>query len=190
MTVIINKYTLTLVLLVLLGTFFYIAFDYMSDEGSASPSSILIENAAETSVTDGELATGTEKDFLQKVEENGSGEGVEFFVEYRLERERVRSRQIELLQQIVENPNSVAETRQEAQQKLLEIITYFEQELQLENMIIAKGYNDTVLFIQPNQAVAVVNQKELTEQDVTIIADIIANITGHKIENIVIIPKG
>jgi stage III sporulation protein AH len=190
MTVITNKYTLSLVLLVLFGTFFYVAYDYVTDGLDATPTSVPVENLEETTVTEGELSEGPEANFLKEVEKKGSGDGVEFFVEYRLERDRVRSRQIELLQQIVENPNSVAETRQEAQQKLLDITTYLEQELQLENMIIAKGYNDTVLFIQPNQVVAVINQKELTEQDVTIIADIIANTTGHKMEDIIIVPKG
>ncbi len=182
MTIITNKYTLSFVLLILIGIFFYAAYGYVSDVEDISTST-LDENTEVVNEKNDNI------DFLKDMEDNAVN-GIEFFVEYRLQRDRVRSKQIELLQQIVENPNSVAETRQEAQQKLLNITTHLEQELQLENMIIAKGYKDTVIFIQPAQVVCVINKKELSKQDVTIIADILMNTTEQKEENIIIIPKG
>ncbi|MBO8168195.1 MAG: SpoIIIAH-like family protein [Thermoanaerobacteraceae bacterium] len=127
-----------------------------------------------------DLLTQTEK--LAKEDRN-------FFVEYRLERDRVRSQQIQLLKDIVQNPNSVSETRQEAQAVLLEITKRMEKELQLENLITAKGYEDAVLFIQPSGVTVIVKSEQLSQEDVTRICDIVSRSTGHDLKDIVVIPK-
>lgn len=113
----------------------------------------------------------------------------EFFIEYRLERDRTRSRQIELLQNIVNNPNSSESERQEAQRKILEISTTLEQELKLENLIKAKGYQDAALFIQPASVIVIVNAHDFSTDDATKISDLVSQTTGHKLEQIRIIPK-
>lgn len=127
-------------------------------------------------------------ELLEKVDKLAQGDK-DFFVEYRLERDRVRSQQVELLKDIVQNPSSVAETRQEAQAVLLEITRRMEKELQLEHLITAKGYQDAVLFIQPNAVTVIVKNDQLNQEDVTRIADIVSRSTGHDIKDIVVIPK-
>ncbi len=124
-----------------------------------------------------------EKDLRKKT-------GEEFFVEYRLERERTRGRQLELLQQIVDNPNSAAESKQEAQDRIIEIARRMELEMQLENLIKAKGFEDTAVFIQSDSATVIVDKKELEEPDVAKIADLVSRHTGLEMAQIVIIPKG
>ncbi|WP_366922484.1 SpoIIIAH-like family protein [Metallumcola ferriviriculae] len=127
-------------------------------------------------------------ELLEQVDKLAQGDK-DFFVEYRLERDRVRSQQIELLKDIIQNPSSVAETRQEAQAVLLEITRRMEKELQLEHLITAKGYEDAVLFIQPSGVTVIVKNTQLSQEDVTKIADVVSRSTGHDIKDIVVIPK-
>lgn len=115
--------------------------------------------------------------------------GDDFFVEYRLERDRVRSRQISLLREIVDNPNSLAENRSEAQRQLLDITRRLEQELELENLILAKGYKEGVVFLQPMAGTIVLRKLELKQSDIVKIADLVSRITGLDLERITIIPK-
>lgn len=113
----------------------------------------------------------------------------DFFVNYRLDRERVRGQQVELLQGVVEDPNSDAAMRKEAQNKLIKLSDNMDKELQLETLIKAKGFNDAALFIQPETATAILEKEGLTEGEVASVADIISRVTGHNLEDIVVIPK-
>ncbi|GAW94164.1 SpoIIIAH-like family protein [Calderihabitans maritimus] len=154
------------------------------------------ETALRDSGTEREQQKLGEEDLQEKLtpvpaaKELESGSGDEFFVEYRLERDRIRSQQVQLLREVVDNPNSVAETRQEAQNRILEITQRMEQELQLENLIVAKGYKDAVVFIEPDSVTVIVHEKNLTQTDAAKIADLVSRYTDHKLEDIVIIPKG
>lgn len=113
----------------------------------------------------------------------------DYFVNYRIEREKVRSQQIELLREIVDNPNSVSEVRKNAQEKMLTITQNMENELKLENLIKAKNYQDAVVLIQPESVMVVIKILELAVGDGTKIADIVANTTGHNYEDIIITTK-
>lgn len=114
----------------------------------------------------------------------------DYFIEYRLQRDKVRSQEIKMLENIVNNPNSTAEARQEAQRRLLDITTEMEQELELEAVLEAKGYPETVVFIRSEEVTVVVNTPELSPEEATRIADVVSRSTGKKLEDIVIIPKG
>ncbi|MDW7674946.1 MAG: SpoIIIAH-like family protein, partial [Bacillota bacterium] len=71
-----------------------------------------------------------------------------YFMEYKLERDRIRSRQIDILREIVNNPNSISENRMEAQQRLFRISDNVEKELELESLLAAKGLEHTAVLIQ------------------------------------------
>lgn len=113
----------------------------------------------------------------------------DFFANYRLDRERVRGQQVELLQGVINDPNSDAAIRKEAQNKLIQISESIDQELQLEALIKAKGFTEAALFIQPDSATAILIKDGMAESDVTVVADIISRVTGHNLEDIVVIPK-
>ncbi|MBC7342208.1 MAG: SpoIIIAH-like family protein [Clostridia bacterium] len=113
----------------------------------------------------------------------------DFFIEYRLQRDRLRSQHLQLLKEIINNPNSSNESRQDAQNQLLELSRLAEQELEVENLIKAKGYPEAVVFIEPNSATVVVGSKNWQGEDANRIADIVARATSLTLEDIVIIPK-
>lgn len=113
----------------------------------------------------------------------------DFFVEYRIQRDRLRSQHLELLKEIINNPNSSNENRQDAQNRLLELSRLAQQELEVENLIKAKGYTEAVVFIEPKSATVVVGSKNWQAEDANRVADIVARATSLALEDIVIIPK-
>ena len=119
----------------------------------------------------------------------GTSREDDFFADYRLERERVRAQQVEMLNSLIADPNSSAATRQDAQKKLMDITESMERELQLENLIKAKGYTEAAMFIQSGSATAILKKEGMMEEDVAVAADIISRVTGYNLENIVVIPK-
>jgi len=180
MTIITNRYTLGLILVALFSAMLYIGYMELKPYNEA----LILETAI-----------SQENEHLGWLNENyvnlsKLSDDAVFFVEYRLDRDKIRGKQLELLKKIVEDPNSVAETRQEAQQKIIQITNYLEQELQLEKLIKAKGFKDAVVFIQPQSVTAVVNQREFTKDEIAQITDLITTVTGQSIENIYLIPNG
>ncbi len=111
-----------------------------------------------------------------------------YFVEYKLERDRIRSRQIEILREIVNNPNSVSENRMEAQQRLFLVSDNMEKELELENLLTAKGFSQTAVLIQPSVVTIVVGKTNLNHEEIARIADVAVKTTNFDLENIVIVP--
>ncbi|MGI6712995.1 MAG: SpoIIIAH-like family protein [Bacillota bacterium] len=113
----------------------------------------------------------------------------DYFVNYRIEREKIRSHQIEILEEIVNNPNSISEAKKQAQDKLLALTQTMENELKLENLIKSKRYEDTVVLIQPKSAMVVVKGDKIVDEDTIRIAELVSNSTGLGFENIIITTK-
>lgn len=114
---------------------------------------------------------------------------VEFFVDYRLERDRTRSQQIELLREMVNNANSSEEIRKEAQKRLLAITSSLEKEMEIENLIRAKDYKDAVVFIQGDTVTIIIQAKDLTQEDIQKVSSLVVKSTGTKLEDVIIISK-
>lgn len=113
----------------------------------------------------------------------------EFFVEYRLERDRTRSQQVDLLREIVNNQNSSESTKKEAQARMLAISQAIETEMKLENLIRAENFKDSVVFVQDKSVTVIVQIPMLTAMDRQKITSITSRITGLDEQNVVIIPK-
>lgn len=113
----------------------------------------------------------------------------EFFVQYRLERDRTRSQQIDLFREIVNNQNSPEETRKEAQRRLLAITQVIDTEMKLENLIRAENFKDAVVFMQDKSVTVIVETPVLTPPDKDRLTSITVRATGFSQENVVIIAK-
>lgn len=118
-----------------------------------------------------------------------AGEGSGYFVEYRLERERNRGYQIQILREIINNNNSDAENRKKAQEQMHLISSNMQKELEVENLIRAKGFRDAVVFLEGKNVTAVIQANSLTQEDAIKISDLVSRSTGVSQQSIVIIPK-
>lgn len=117
------------------------------------------------------------------------GEEAAFFVDYRLDRERARSQEVEMLREIVSNPQSAAETRKAAQEKLLALSQNMAREMEVENLIRAKGFKDAAVYLDSGGATVVVQAPRITPEEARRIAELISRSTGVAEQNVVIIPR-
>lgn len=111
---------------------------------------------------------------------------VAFFTDYRLQRDRVRAGEIEMLNRLIDSENVSAEGKREAEKQLLALIRLTEQEMVVENMLKASGYNDAVFFYRDGAAKVVVQAETLSEQDFLLIAEIVGNAAGVPMEKVTV----
>jgi len=85
----------------------------------------------------------------------------DFFSEYRLERERIRSKEIEMLREIINNSTNEKEVRQAALLRLVQITEDMEKEMKAENLVKSKGFEECVVIIHPQSITVVVEENSL-----------------------------
>ncbi|MGM0502579.1 MAG: SpoIIIAH-like family protein [Bacillota bacterium] len=126
---------------------------------------------------------------LSQGEQQTKKKDKDFFVEYRIERDQARSEQINLLREMINNPNSDKKVKTQAQSRLLAITNNIEQEMEIESLIRARGYQDGIAFIHNNSVEVIVATTGLTQEDVAKIGNIITNTTEIALKNVTIIEK-
>ncbi len=120
---------------------------------------------------------------------NGPDKSSDFFVEYRLERERTRGQGIEWLREVINNDKSALEIRQKAQERLLAISSKMEIETELESMLKAKGFRDAAVITDERVVTVIVTADRLTASESGEINSLVSLKTGVDAQNIVIISK-
>ncbi|MCX7781025.1 MAG: SpoIIIAH-like family protein [Negativicutes bacterium] len=112
----------------------------------------------------------------------------DFFTEYRLERDKVRSERSDILRDLVKSAKS-EDTRQRAQDSVLKLILEKQREMEMENLIKARGFSDALVLIRDNSVSAIIKTNSLTREEVMQVADIISRVSGVKAEDITISAK-
>ncbi len=110
-----------------------------------------------------------------------------FFVEYRLQRDRVRGQELELLTEFIDNPNTTPDGKQKAEEQLLQLVNTMEKELLVENLVKAQGYQDAVYFQQDTKANLVIKAKDLTPVQFAQLAELVANLARVNINDVIIV---
>ncbi len=112
----------------------------------------------------------------------------DFIAEARLEREQVRAKNKELLNEIINNDQIDEAQKQDAIDDMLALTTVAEKEAATEMLLEAKGFDEVVVSITDDSVDVVVNATNLSDEDRAKIEDIIKRKTGVSAENIVISP--
>jgi len=116
-------------------------------------------------------------------------QGREFFNEYRIERERTQSEQIEILNDIIHNPNSSTQIRTDAQQKLMGLTENLSRETKIESALIAKGFAEAIAVMQAPSVMVIVPSEGFRQDEIARIADIVSKIAECQWEDVIIVPK-
>lgn len=126
------------------------------------------------------------------IEDNGS-EAVEaaasFFSEYRIERDKNRSKEVEMWQDIINSEKAEENFKDLAQQEIVKIVSLTDKEMIIENLIISRGFNDALVFLTDDSATVIVEAKELTPSNIAQIQDIVVRKTKLDPKNIKIMKK-
>ncbi len=138
--------------------------------------------------------TGTEQTGEAAVIEDSSNEAIEtasasFFSEYRLERDKNRSKEVEMWQDIINSEKAEENFKNMAQQELVKIVGLTEKEMIIENLIVARGFNDALVFLTDDSATIIVDTKELTPSNIAQIQDIVVRKTKLDPKDIKIMKK-
>lgn len=142
-----------------------------------------------------------EEEPVIKIEQQSSGEvnytqvkedtetQKDFFIEYRLERDKARSEQIDIFREMINNPNTDEATKKEAQKKMLALTDKMEKEMEIESMIRARGFKDALAYIHEDSVDVIIQTNGLEKNDVARVGDIIVKTTGFSFEDVTIIEK-
>lgn len=112
----------------------------------------------------------------------------DFFTEYRLEREKIRSERADLLRESIKQART-DDMRQKIQETVLKLALEKQRESEIENLIKARGFSDALVFIRDNSINAVVKATSLSKEEVLQVADVISRQAGIKQEDITISAK-
>lgn len=113
----------------------------------------------------------------------------DFFIDYKLERDRLRSQEADYLRELINNPNAAEQSKEKAQQDLIALSQKVEKEMIVENLIKAKGFEDAVIFLSNDVANVVVKTKGLEAKDVAQITDIVIKTVDTPADKITIIER-
>lgn len=116
--------------------------------------------------------------------------GQDLFVEFRLEREQARSLQLDLLREVLNNANLGDNAHERALQAWLAITQDIAREVDIENLIRAKGFADAVVVLRDGKATVMVKAASLTQEEVFRIADIAVRLAGLSYEDVTVMARG
>lgn len=108
----------------------------------------------------------------------------EYFSKVRLERQQTQDELMELAKSVVEATDSNGKGREEAVEQLNKMSDTIQQQTNVESLIIAKGFDDCVAFIQNGECSIVVTGQELKSDLLIAIKDIVMGQTGLSFDKI------
>ncbi len=112
--------------------------------------------------------------------------GVAVLSDAKLAKEQVRSKNKELLLEIINNTSITDAQKQDAIDTMVQMTTIAEKETAAETLLQAKGFSDVVVSINGNAVDVVVNALTLTDAQRAQIEDIVKRKTEIGAENIII----
>ncbi len=116
-------------------------------------------------------------------------ERINFFAEYRMERERVRGKETGLLREIANNSSSDKKARDTACLKLVELAEKAEKEMQAEAMIKSQGFEDCAVIIAPKSTTVMIESSNTPIERQEEIRKAVSIATGCIEKNISIVKR-
>ena len=130
------------------------------------------------------LAKETSKEIEKTLNSKENIESDTYIVDMKMTREKQRNSLTEQLNEIINIPSTADAAKVEASNIKVEMVKNSDTELKIENLLLAKGYDQAIVFIDSDKVNVVVNMKEITQNDATKIFDIVSNQSGINRENI------
>lgn len=116
--------------------------------------------------------------------------GAEYFDSAKLSREQTRSKNKEILMELVNSTATTEAQREEAVTQIISLTSDSEKETSAEAMLEAKGFGKCIVSIVDGSVDVIVNANNLTEAEIAQIEDIVKRKTDAKAADIVITPVG
>lgn len=145
-----------------------------------------IEVACEEDMTDLESSeTESPEDVGEAVLTSGVT-AQNFSAQAKLNREQMRSKNKEALIEVINNENVTEDLKQSAMEDLVDMTNRSEMEVAAENLLTAKGFENSVVSLTKSSCDVVICRDSLTDSERAQIEDIICRKTDVGTENVVI----
>ncbi|MCC0628943.1 SpoIIIAH-like family protein [Clostridioides sp. ES-S-0108-01] len=131
-----------------------------------------------------EKATETSKEIKAQLSSEKNMKKASYILDMKMNREKQRNELVQDLNEMINNPSTTEESRKEASNMKLNIVKIQEKELQIENLLSTKGYEEALVYISDNKVNVVVNEAKLEKKDAAKIFDLVAEQANVKYENI------
>lgn len=156
-------------------------------EEDKSDDIVIVDSRSSNEAT--ELAEASDSEIVETVTSKKLMKSSSYFIESKLERDKKRGEMVTSLNNIINDRNTNEETRAEALNIKLNTITNTEKETFVESMIVAKGFDDAIVYLSDQSINIVVNSEKLTEKDVAQIVDIVKRETDIAMDDIIIMNR-
>ena len=113
---------------------------------------------------------------------------VTVFSAMKSDRDSERAQTYGYLDAIIKSEESSVEAKTEAETKRLELVGYAENELVVENLIKARGFEDACVTVSTGNVNVVVKDADLTAQDVAQILWIVTEELGCSATDVIVVP--
>lgn len=147
-----------------------------------------VTNINEVAATN-EVTEPTSEKPEENTEETSNVSEEEYFVKSKLERDTMYSQMLETYQEVYNNSNSTAEEKSKAMKEIANINDTKNAVMIAENLVMAKGFEDLVIFVNSNSTSVIVKAEELTPEQIAQIQNIVSRELNLKIEEINISTK-
>lgn len=138
--------------------------------------------------TDIAYGSGNMSDSVSGAELDG-GENESYFASAQLSRSRARDEAIEVLQTVVDSPEALDATKEQALSDMSKIAQDIANESNIETVVMSKGFDDCVAVVNGDSASVIVKSDGLLPSEVAQIAEIVYEQTGIEPINLKIIEK-
>ena len=116
--------------------------------------------------------------------------GSEYFDSAKLSREQTRSKNKEILMEIINSSVATDTQKEDAVNEVINLTSDSEKENSAETMLEAKGFGESIVSIVDGKVDVIVNANYLTEKEIAQIEDIVKRKTDAAASDIVITPVG
>lgn len=128
-----------------------------------------------------------------KVRESGtSGTGATTgfsFDDSRIDRDRARAQRIDLLKDLIAQGGPGSSQAKDAEAEFTRLMDTMEKEMQIEELVRAKGYKDVIAFLGSDVCNVIVQTRGLTEEQAAQIGDIAVRVSGLPVTKISIVER-
>lgn len=107
-----------------------------------------------------------------------------YIVDMKMNREKQRAELVASLNEIVNNPSTNDNTREQASTMKLQLVKDQELELKIEDLLSAKGFSEPLVYISNGTANVVVNEEKLEKADAAKVFDLVAAEAKMEYDNI------
>ena len=165
-------------LLILVAVAGYLNWNFHQD--AVDPEVAAVYNEVSKKLGEAKMVSGT------AVEESTATTD-DYFSRAKLERDIKRSESMDMLTQIISSQTADKDTKNRAEDEIHLLADFTEKEVMIENLIKAKGYSQTVVFMGENLISIAVKSEGLNEVDAAVLQDIAISATAYPAEKIKIV---